>query len=211
MVFDYETIYFSYNNRTWLIELWKGQYGICSGCEVGVYYNETIISPENYSNTHFNAVAPEDMPYIYLKLSDHKHQGDSTLGFAKGHHWWLTLFKLPHYALPRQLQVDISLRFHNYEMLSSFLRSFVNTLPHTPYQVRGLTISFPFYSSLRQYRWTQRILRRLALSSCQFLCNAFRFLTRPFTNGGDKVIYLYNYLPFTIRFLFHVPKSIDKE
>ena len=34
MVYDYETIYFDYNNRTWMVEMWKGQYGINSGCEL---------------------------------------------------------------------------------------------------------------------------------------------------------------------------------
>ncbi len=210
MVFDYETIYFNYRNRTWLIELWKGQYGVCSGCELGVYYNETIVTPDQYTDTHFDAVTPEDMPLIYLQLSDNRHPG-TPLGFTQERHWWLTLFKLPYFAIPSKLQVDIAIRFPDYEMLSSFLKSFESTLPHTPYQIRGLTISFPFYTSKRQYRWTQRIVRRLALSSCHFLCNAFRFLTRPFTSGGDKVIYLYFYLPIFVRFLFHLSKSTQKE
>lgn len=210
MVFDYETIYFDYDNRTWLIELWKGQYGICSGSEVGVYYNETIVTPEDYSNTHFDAVAPEDMPLIFLQLSNMVNF-QTSLGYAQKHHWWLTLFKLPHYTPPGNLHTDISIRFTNYKMLSSFLRSFVNTLPDTPYQVRGLTISFPFYKSRRHYRWTQRLVRRIALNNCHLLYTAFRFITRPFTTGGDKVIYLYYYLPFTIRLLFHLPKSINKE
>lgn len=210
MVFDYETIYFNYANRTWLIELWKGQYGICSGCEVGVYYHETIVSGNEYSDTHFNAVAPMHMPLISLRLSE-KGQSETMLGSTQKHHWWLTLFKLPYFALPDKLHVDISIRFQNYEMLSAFLRSFVNTLPNTPYLIRGLTISFPFHTSQRTYRWTQRIIRRLALGSCHLLMNAFRFLTRPFKTGGDKVVYLYYYLPFTIRLLFHLPKSIEKE
>jgi len=42
MVFDYETVYFDYRGRTWLIELWKGQYSINSGCKLGVYYADQI-------------------------------------------------------------------------------------------------------------------------------------------------------------------------
>ncbi len=210
MVFDYETIYFNYNKRTWLIEFWKGQYGICSGCEVGVYYNETIVSPNEYNDTHYDAVAPQDMPLISLQLS-HKDHPDLTMGFSQKRHWWSTLFKLPYYTHPDKLQMDISIRFQNYEILSAFLRSFVNTLPNSPYLVRGLTLSFPFYTNKRQYRWSRRLIRRMALISCYFLCNSFRFITRPFSNGGDKMIFLYYYLPFTIRLLLHLPKSIKKE
>ena len=50
MVFDYETIYFNYNARTWLIEIWKGQYGINTECELGIYYADSIISP-HFSTT----------------------------------------------------------------------------------------------------------------------------------------------------------------
>lgn len=33
-----ENFYFVYDNKEWLIELWKGQYGIETGAEIGVYY-----------------------------------------------------------------------------------------------------------------------------------------------------------------------------
>ena len=37
MIIDCEPIYFEYDNKKWLIEFWKGQYGMTTGCEVGVY------------------------------------------------------------------------------------------------------------------------------------------------------------------------------
>lgn len=40
-----DPIYFYYNGREYLLELWKGQYGIMSGVEVGLYYrNPCMIS-----------------------------------------------------------------------------------------------------------------------------------------------------------------------
>ncbi|MEI3236147.1 MAG: DUF4474 domain-containing protein [Lachnospira sp.] len=44
MVFDCEPVYFDYDNRTWLIEFWKGQYGISCGAEIGIYRADTILS-----------------------------------------------------------------------------------------------------------------------------------------------------------------------
>ena len=37
MVMDCEPITFSYRGKRWLIELWKGQYGITTGAEIGIY------------------------------------------------------------------------------------------------------------------------------------------------------------------------------
>ena len=36
-VLDCEPIFFDYDGRHWMIELWKGQYGLETGCEIGVY------------------------------------------------------------------------------------------------------------------------------------------------------------------------------
>ena len=40
-VIDCEPIFFDYGGKTWMIELWKGQYGLETGCEIGVYYRAT--------------------------------------------------------------------------------------------------------------------------------------------------------------------------
>ena len=61
MVYDYQTVYFDYDGKTWLIEFWKGQYGINTGCEIGIYHADTIISPDKYPSAMFNAVADDEM------------------------------------------------------------------------------------------------------------------------------------------------------
>ena len=40
MVIDCEPIYFVYSGKRWLIEMWKGQYDLTTGGEVGVYTTE---------------------------------------------------------------------------------------------------------------------------------------------------------------------------
>ncbi|MBN2351608.1 MAG: DUF4474 domain-containing protein [Spirochaetales bacterium] len=37
-VIDCEPVYFDYGGDSWMIELWKVQYGIETGAEIGVYY-----------------------------------------------------------------------------------------------------------------------------------------------------------------------------
>ena len=65
MVFDYLPVYFDYNDKTWMIQLWKGQYGINTGGEIGVYYADHIVSQEQLDTTLFQAVDDSDI----LKMS----------------------------------------------------------------------------------------------------------------------------------------------
>lgn len=39
-ILDCETIYFQYGGKEWMAELWKGQYGIETGGEIGLYYRD---------------------------------------------------------------------------------------------------------------------------------------------------------------------------
>ena len=61
MVFDYLPVYFDYNDKTWMIQLWKGQYGVNTGGEIGVYYADHIVSQEQLDTTLFQAVDDSDI------------------------------------------------------------------------------------------------------------------------------------------------------
>ena len=205
MIFDYETIYFDHNARTWLIEMWKGQYGINTGCELGVYYADKIVSPEEYDTTHFQSVADKDMLFISLhlkRLSSLKQIFPEEIGRQQSHHWWMTMFKMGTYTKPENLFVNTAIRFKDYSMMYRFLNSFEKALPQVPYHVDNLTVSFTFHKSRRKYTPFKRFVRQLALISCRIYCKLFNYITRPFESSGDKVLYLYYYLPFIIRLIF---------
>ena len=205
MVFDYETIYFDYNRRTWLIEMWKGQYGINSGCELGIYYADTVISPDEYAGTLFKAVEPGDMLEISLKLNrctTKRCRQYTNLGNVRTRHWWLTIFNMGTFTNPVELFVNASIRFRDYTMMYRFLDSFEKTLPYTTYKISGLTVYFTFDQSLREYSFFRKMVRRIALIFCCIYCKWFNYLTRPFSASGDKILYIYYYLPFMIRLLF---------
>ena len=61
MVFDSLPVYFNYRGRTWLIEFWKGQYGINAGGEIGIYHCDRLLSESEYRNAHFKAAGEEEM------------------------------------------------------------------------------------------------------------------------------------------------------
>ena len=210
MIFDYETFYFNYHDKTWLIEIWKGQYGINTGCELGVYYADSIIPADELNTTLFKAVQPRDMPDITLKLnkcSSDECRQYTNLGHVKDRHWWLTMFRMGTFSRPEELFVNISIRFRDTFMMYRFLDSFEHALPDTPYKTSGSTVYFTFYRSHQRYSFFKRLVRCTALFFCRFYCKWFRFVTRPFPSSGDKLLYLYNYLPFTVRMIFKKKKK----
>ncbi len=94
MVFDSELIYFDYDNRTWLVELWKGQYGINTGAEIGFYCADGLISPEKRSKTLFHPVSDEELPCMTMKLERNENQAEREIAKLGMPHWWLTMFRM---------------------------------------------------------------------------------------------------------------------
>ena len=90
MVLDAFPVYFDYGGKTWLIEFWKGQYGINTGGEVGVYHTEEEIPPHAYAAAHFLAAEDEELPKICCRL---ERNGGKLYEYCE-RHWWLTGFRM---------------------------------------------------------------------------------------------------------------------
>lgn len=211
MVFDYETIYFNYNQRTWLIEFWKGQYGINAGCELGIYYADTIIPKEKLQTTHYTSVSKNDMLYQSLTLKKKPSKKSTNVSDpivrAQMQHWWLALFRMGRFEKPKNLIMDITLRFPTQAMLYSFISSLTRTLPDISYKTDGLSLSFTYTTSHRRYNLFKRLVRSTALFFCKLYCKWFIFVTRPYKTTLDRLLLIYYYLPFLVR---HVIKKYSK-
>lgn len=85
---SYDTIrtYFIYENKEWMIQLWKGQYGfVLLGSEVGVYNR-----PQGSSaSTYFNCVTDDERLPISLTL---KNDGKTLFSRKQQPSWWMTGF-----------------------------------------------------------------------------------------------------------------------
>jgi len=93
MIIDCETIYFPANGKMWLIELWKGQYGLETGCEIGVYNNLNPHTP-NGSERGDHYFSASNLDIAQLKLSfTLKRRGAELIKRGPQSHWWLTGFK----------------------------------------------------------------------------------------------------------------------
>lgn len=117
MIIDTEPIRFYYNNKSWLITFWKGQYGIVTGGEVGIYCSN--VQKANKKTLYF-PVNDNELLNMRIKLS----KNGKEIASASAKHWWLAIFKIGMFSRPKDLNMDISITFQNKEMLNAFLNSF---------------------------------------------------------------------------------------
>lgn len=214
MVFDALPIYFDYQDRTWLIELWKGQYGINTGAEVGVYYTDGLITPDKYSTAHFDAVSDCDR----LPISFTLYHNNEVLASMSNTSWWLTAFLVGAFTNPSQLSMDISIAFPNVEMQRSFLNALRQSgNPHLDFRCRNLTVRIHYANGCpvspvcpEKISLFRRI--RIAWAQCcnKLLCRLYRWLARPFHTTLDRVIFLYELLPFLLRRMLRHLKGVIK-
>lgn len=84
MFYSTQRYKFDYEGKNWMIQVWKGQYGITSGAEIGVYTK----SPKN--PVEFYACASDE---DCLKMSfDLYKKGELFFHREDESHWWLTGF-----------------------------------------------------------------------------------------------------------------------
>lgn len=205
MIFDCEPVYFDYKGHTWLIEFWKGQYGINIGGEIGIYKADSLLTPDQYEQADFHGVSDPDFLPLSMKL---KFKG-TPLFSIRQLHWWLTGFRMGNYCEPENLIMDISMMFPNEEMLLSFTKSLKNLgYKADELCINCLMVSFPFsIPHTRQPRHTFRFHSRISQWMNQLLCKLYQYITRPFTCTMDRILYLYFFLPIAFRRMLCLRKN----
>lgn len=149
MIIDTEPIRFYYNNKNWLITFWKGQYGMVTGAEIGIYYtNQKKVNKK----TLYFPISDSEMLDIGLTL----YKKDEVITKVNAKHWWLAIFKLGMFSKPKELSMDISITFPNQEMLNAFLTSF-KKLKHSSkdYKVIDNTFYFNYKKPRTRKVWTR--------------------------------------------------------
>lgn len=195
MVFHCEPIYFDYQGRTWMIEFWKGQYGINIGGEIGIYHADGIIPPERFEQTVFHAVSENELLPLSMELC---FKGKPLFCLNRPH-WWLTGFCTGRYADPEDLSMNISITFPKEEMMNCFTKA----LLYTGYSscdicICGLSVSFTF--SIPHSRQPKHCFRfPFAQWKNRQLCRLYQYITRPFHCVLDQILYLYFFLPAAFR------------
>lgn len=201
MVFDYQPIYFNYSGRTWMIQLWKGQYGINTGAEIGVYYTDAIIPEYQRELTLFQAVSDEDMLDMSIKLTRCSSHAFSTTDC----HWWLTGFCMGTFSEPSMLHLTASVTFPDCSMMDAFITALLaQGYTRCDFTTCNLTITFNMRPVPKYDNWLQRLAAFFSQWENRLFCRIFLFATRSFSLSLDRLLYLYYFLPCTFRKTMHV-------
>lgn len=197
MVFECEPIYFYHEGKTYRIELWKGQYGINIGAEVGIYYADGCLPPEQFDTAHFKSVPDAGM----LKMAMSLYEKGQKLFEIGGCHWWLTGFCMGKFCWPQDLTLWTSITFPTHQVLCQFIEA----LLHIGYQycdilTCDLTVSFSFSRPYtRQERCGRCWCAKWAQWKNRLFVKLFVCVTKPFICTVDRLLYLYFFLPRAFR------------
>jgi len=143
MVIDCEPIFFDWGGKYWMIELWKGQYGLETGCEIGVYnrspgqkspfyafLDATVGNRGDSNQSHnlfFDCASDKELLEMSFTLN---RRGQKLFSRGPEKHWWLTGFKWGELSSPDDLSMDASIKFPDPTMSQAF----VNALKGVGYQ-----------------------------------------------------------------------------
>ena len=144
-IIDSEPFYFRYDGYEWMIELWKGQYGIETGCEIGIYYREQdkplSIAEETLMGKLYSCVPDERMLDLRFSLK----KGDEELFIRDWkRHWWLTGFHWGLLSEPEQLTMNVGICFPNREMEQAFIHEGLESLGYSYTETEGCCVEFCF-------------------------------------------------------------------
>ncbi len=96
--YDYVRVFFEYEGKDWMIQMWKGQYGmIFYGGEIGVY-NRPHSDKGVHEWTMYNCPEEEDWLMMEMSLYHQDLNGNYVHEFTREYdkYWWCTGFKNGH-------------------------------------------------------------------------------------------------------------------
>lgn len=125
---------FEYNDLEYMIQIWKGNYTVSNGGEVGVYCRDKA-----KFGSYYDCANDEQM----LEMSMQILHGDKVLvNKPLQLHWWVNGFNLgTRMYLPESLTMKFSIVMKDEEMLKAFCEAIDNHYRHdVTYTVDGLTV-----------------------------------------------------------------------
>jgi hypothetical protein len=187
MIFDCEPIYFEYDGKRWLIEFWKGQYGMTTGGEIGIYNTEgpDLVIPGFFNGTFYYCAGDEDL----LNMSFTLLKDGEILFTREAKHWWLTGFKLGDFAEPSDLAMYAAIAFKDEEMCKAFLEGLIKAgYSEEEIYTDGIIVGLVF----DEPRTPQPISRVpetdwLIQRKNEYLCKKYQEITEPYESFPEKI------------------------
>lgn len=207
MIIDCEPIYFEYGGKMWMIEFWKGQYDLTTGCEIGVYTTEQPVLniAGIFKGTFYNCVSNEER----LQMSYSLKKNNEILFTREDKHWWLTGFKLGEFSHPSDLTMYINITLKDKTMRNEFVKGLKNA-NYTEEEItqNGNTVSLKFNEThvlqpLTRTRETDRIIQ----SKNKLLCNKYQYITRNCENMPEKIEAIREHAPEIYEKIMNIGKN----
>lgn len=126
---------FNYGDKEWMIQIWKGNYLVSNGSEVGVYNRN-----KGSFGSFYNCANNDDMLNMSLELW---HGDEPIYQLEKTPHWWANGFKLTKdLYTANELTMKFSIEMKDEEMLKAFTESVDSNAFHdVTYTVDGLNVN----------------------------------------------------------------------
>lgn len=186
MIIDCEPIYFEYDNKRWLIEFWKGQYIMATGCEIGIYVTDKI--PLDIHEIYYHSVGDEDL--LEMSLSIMK---EGKILFERSQrHWWLCCLKLGEFSEPHELVVEVSIILKDQSMRDAFLKG-LEEAGYTSDEiiVEENTVAIKFHQPHTPQPFTRtKVTEEIAQRKNKLLCDKYQKITKEYSNTLDKIRYI---------------------
>ena len=190
MIIDCEPIYFEYKGMRWMIEFWKGQYGMTTGGEVGIYYSSgpDLNIPGVFNGTFYYCVRDEHR----IDMSFALRKNGNLLFTRSAYHWWLTGFKLAEFSHPHELTMDIILDLYDYEMAEAFVNGLIEAgYTESEYAVRGRRVYVHFDKPHTRQPFTRNSLTvHIMQRNNRSFCDSYNYLTGSYVGTLEKLAYV---------------------
>ena len=128
MEYDYVRVFFTYDEEDFMVQLWKGQYGVLYGGEIGVY-NRDADGLDTSQFTFYNAASKRYWPTMDMSVYHQEKEGDLPKDYKllfkrpTDKYWWCTGFvpgTLRQYEPADELRIEATLTFNDAYMASLF-------------------------------------------------------------------------------------------
>lgn len=207
MIIDSEPVTFEYGGKRWLIQFWKGQYYLNTGCEIGIYYTEEpdLSIPDLFHGTFYQCAGNADrldMAYTLMKNGRELfHRGEK--------HWWLTGFKPGEFSETWELTMRVRITLKDHDMC----RRFIKALKKIGYQehdisTNGITVEFLFNKPhtpqpLTRTEETDWIIQR----NNERICNRYQEITEGYGTWPEKIKAILEKEPFLYEAILSMGKT----
>lgn len=197
MIIDCEPLYFVYNGRSYMLELWKGQYGITTGAEIGLYVSDEV-ETEHPERLFYRCISNEEMLPIRFVL----RKKGRILMIRDAIHWWLTGFVLGEFSEPEELGMDVTVAFPDYRMRNAFYDALLRAGYHKDnISINGAQVRFSFTRPHTKQPKHLKIWLRLIQQTNKRNCRRYLKATSCFVRTIDRLDYLGMCFPGLYRML----------